>query len=258
MYNLGQYLPKESAVHRLDPRIKILSIVVLSVMVLKARGLEPALLSLFLAAAAFAGGVKLRHVIDALRPLAVFLLILFSLHVFLTSGTPLLNIPPGISITREGLQLGILTTWRFAALVTGASILTLTTTPSELVSGLERLLRPFNRIGLPSHDIAVMISLALRFVPTLLDELGRLRKAQLARGAEFSKGSITGRVKASSSLVIPLALGSVRRAEELARAMEARGYERGPRTYLRELRLTPADYAAFAVVIIFLTGLKLV
>lgn len=257
MYNLGRYLPSDSPVHRLDPRIKILSVVVLSAMILRARGFEPALLSLFLAAAACAGGVKPRHVVDALRPLAVFLLILFSLHVFFTGGAPLVHIPPGISITREGLLRGLLTTWQFAALVTGASILTLTTPPSGLVSGLERLLRPFNRIGLPSHDIAVMISLALRFVPTLLEELERLRKAQLSRGADFRKGRILQRMKAVSSLVAPLALGSIRRAEELARAMEGRGYERGPRTYLRELRLTPADYAAAAVVIVFLAGVKL-
>ncbi len=258
MYNLGQYLPADSPIHRLDPRIKIMSVVALSVMILRAHGFEPALISLFLAAAAFAGRVKPRHVIDALRPLAFFLCVLFFLHLFFTAGRPLLEIPPGITVTFEGLHRGFLTTWQFAALVTGASILTLTTSPSGLISGLERLLRPFSRLGIPSHDIAVMISLALRFVPTLLEESERVRKAQLARGADFKKGNIIKRLKTVSSLVVPLALGSLRRAEELARAMEGRGYERGPRTYLRELRLEPSDYAAFAVVIVFLTGLRLI
>lgn len=257
MYNLGQYLSADSPIHRLDPRIKILSVIALSIMILRAHGSEPALISLFLAAAAFAARMKLRHVVDALRPLALFLCILFFLHLFFTAGRPLLEIPPGVTITSEGLYRGLITAWQFAALVTGASILTLTTPPSGLISGLERLLRPFNRLGVPSHDIAVMISLALRFVPTLLEESERVRKAQLARGADFKKGNMIKRFKAVSSLVLPLALGSLRRAEELARAMEGRGYERGPRTYLRELRLAPADYAAFAVVIVFLTGLKL-
>jgi energy-coupling factor transporter transmembrane protein EcfT len=257
MYNLGQYLPTDSPIHRLDPRIKILSVVALSVMILRTHGFEPALISLFLAAAAFVGRMKPRHVIDALRPLAFFLCILFFLHLFFTAGRPLLKFPPGITVTFEGLHRGLLTTWQFVALVTGASILTLTTSPSRLISGLERLLRPFSCLGIPSHDIAVMISLALRFVPTLLEESERVRKAQLARGIDFKKGNIIKRFKTVSSLIVPLALGSLRRAEELARAMEGRGYERGPRTYLRELRLAPSDYTAFAVVIVFLTGLKL-
>jgi len=257
MYNLGQYLPVDSPIHRLDPRIKILSVVVLSVMILRAHGPEPAVISLFLAAAAFAGGVKPRHIIDALRPLIFFLFILFFLHLFFTAGRPLLEIPPGITVTGVGLHRGLLTTWQFAAVVTGASILTLTTTPSGLISGLERLLRPFNRLGIPSHDIAVMVSLALRFVPTLREEMDRLRKAQLARGTDFMNPNIMKRVKAVSALALPLALGALRRADELARAMEGRGYERGPRTYRRELRRAPSDYAAFAVLIVFLTGLKL-
>jgi len=257
MYNLGQYLPADSPIHRLDPRIKILSAVALSIMILKARGLELALISLFLAAAAFQARIRPRHVIDALRPLAFFLCILFLIHLFFTPGRPLLECPLGITITLEGLHRGLLVAWRFAALVAGASILTLTTPSSGLVSGLERLLRPFNRLGIPSHDIAVMISLALRFVPTLLEELQRIRKAQMARGADFKKGTIIKRFKTMSSLVIPLALGSLRRAEDLARAMEGRCYERGPRTCLRELRLALPDYAAFAVVIVFVAGLQL-
>jgi energy-coupling factor transporter transmembrane protein EcfT len=257
MYNLGQYFPSDSPIHRLDPRIKILSVVALSIMILKARGFEPALISLFLTAAAFKARIKPRHVIDALRPLAFFLCVLFLLHLFFTPGRPLLELPPGITITLEGLNRGLLVAWQFAALVAGASILTLTTSSSGLVSGLERLLRPFNRLGVPSHDIAVMISLALRFVPTLLEESERVRKAQAARGADFKKGNIIKRLKTMSFLVIPLALGSLRRAEELARAMEGRCYERGPRTYLRELRLAPPDYAASAVVIVFLAGLKM-
>ncbi len=256
MFNLGQYLPGDSPIHRLDPRIKILSVVTLSIVILRADGYDAGLISLFLAAAGFAGRMRLRHFIDALRPLAFFLGLLFFLHLFFTPGRTWVVLPLGIVATFEGLHRGLVTTWQFAALVTGAAILTMTTSPSELINGIERLLRPLNRLGVPSHDIAVMVSLALRFVPTLIEEAGRVKKAQLARGADFHHGNLIKRIKTISTLAIPLAVGSLRRAEELARAMEGRGYERGPRTYLQELRMMPRDYAASVVMIVFLTGLN--
>ncbi len=257
MYHLGRYLPGSSPVHRMDPRIKILSVLALSIVILKAGGFGAIfLISLFLAASGTAGGMKPRHFAEALRPLVFFLVVLFLMHLFFTPGRPIAAFYPGITVTAEGLNRGILTAWQFAALVAGSSILTMTTSPSELIGGIERLLRPFRRVGVPSHDIAVMISLALRFVPTLLDEAGRIRKAQLARGAAFTGANILHRIKAVATLAVPLTLGSFRRAEELARSMESRGYARGGRTYLRELRLSPGDYAASAVVAAFLAALR--
>jgi biotin transport system permease protein len=256
MYNLGQYIYGDSPIHRLDPRIKVLSVIALSVMILKANLFNALLITTFIALTGATATLKVRYVADALKPLMPFLFVLFFLHLLFTSGRPIFEVLPGITATAEGLRKGLMTTWQFAALVAGASILTLTTSSSELISGIERLLRPFGRIGIPSHDIAVMISLALRFVPTLLEEAEKVKKAQLSRGADFGRGTVPRRIKAISSLAVPLVAGSFRRAEELAKAMEGRGYERGPRTYLKELRLAPSDYRASAIMIFFLTSLQ--
>ncbi len=129
----------------------------------------------------------------------------------------------------------------------GAAILTMTTLPSDLVGGIERLLRPLARVGIPSQEIAVMIALAFRFVPILLEEYDRLRIAQMARGADFTTGGVRLRMRAVTSLAVALLFSAFRRADELTLAMEARGYRRGPRTTLRELKLTGTDAAAFAV-----------
>jgi energy-coupling factor transporter transmembrane protein EcfT len=139
-------------------------------------------------------------------------------------------------------------TWQFAALVIGAAVLTMTTLPSDLVGGIERLLRPLGRVGIPSQEIAVMIALAFRFVPLLTEEYDRLRTAQMARGADFTTGGVRLRMRAAASLAVTLLLSAFRHADELTLAMEARGYRRGSRTTLRELKLTRTDAAAFAVV----------
>ncbi|MBE0557988.1 MAG: energy-coupling factor transporter transmembrane protein EcfT, partial [Proteobacteria bacterium] len=188
--------------------------------------------------------------------------VIFFMHLFTTEGKPLLVFSPlSLTITREGLRQGALVTWQFAGLVIGAAILTMTTLPSDLVGGIERLLRPLARLGIPSQEIAVMIAMALRFLPMLLEEYDRLRMAQMARGADFSTGGITLRMRAVMLLAIPLLLSAFRRADELVTAMEARGYRRGPRTTLRELRMTGTDVAAFAVMATFVLmniGLRVV
>ncbi len=254
MYSLGQYLYGCTPVHRLDPRTKIIAVVALSILILRATPREALLICLFLALAGIAARLSLRRFGEALRPLVPFLVLLFRLHLFFTEGHPLVVLFPGIAITQEGLHRGLMTAWQFAALVAGASILTMTTSPSELISGIERLMRPLGRLGVSSHDIATMISLALRFVPTLLEEVEKVRKAQLARGADLGRGGVSRRVRALSALSIPIALGAIRRAEDLARAMEGRGYGRGSRTYMRELRMAPSDYAAVLIVIALFTG----
>ncbi|MBA4423835.1 MAG: hypothetical protein C0390_12190, partial [Syntrophus sp. (in: bacteria)] len=159
--------------------------------------------------------------------------------------------PLPFRITREGLVQGAYVTWQFACLVIVAAILTMTTLPSDLVGGIERLLRPLARVGIPSQDIAVMISMALRFMPMLLEEYERLRMAQMARGADFTTGSFVLRIRAVALFAVPLLLCAFRRADELALAMEARGYRRGPRTTLHELKLSGRDFAAFAVMAVF-------
>lgn len=256
MYLLGQYIPVSSIISRLDPRVKILSLIVLSFAILRADGWTVLLVSLFWILILYAAHLTLSQLFRTMRPLLLFFILLFALHLFFTPGSPLFPGFPWLKgISREGLCRGALVTWQFAALVIGSSLLTMTTSPSELISGVERLLRPLNRLGVPSHDLATMISLALRFVPTVLDEFNRVRKAQSARCADFSRGSPMRRIRSIAGLAVPVVLGALRRAEELAWAMEGRGYRRGHRTYLHELRLTRLDYAAGVLMILFLMEL---
>lgn len=252
MIKLGQYLPGETVVHRLDPRVKIVAVIAMSFLIFAAPAAGIALISLFLASVLAAARLTLAQTAAAVRPVAIFMTLIFLMHLFLTEGRPLLSLAPlPLRVTREGLAQGAYVTWQFACLIIVAAILTMTTLPSDLVGGIERLLRPFSRIGIPSQDIAVMISMALRFMPTFIEEYDRLRTAQMARGADFTTGSLALRIKAVASFAVPLMLSAFRRADELALAMEARGYRRGPRTTLRELRLSGTDFAAFAVMAVF-------
>jgi len=161
--HLGQYVPGYSPVHRLDPRVKILSVLLLSIVILNAGAVESLVVTTFLLAAVSLSGLSAGRIAAALKPLAWFFAILFCLHFFFTDGHPIFSALP--AVTYEGLDRGVTVTWQFVALVVSAAVLTMTTAPSELVGGFEKLLRPFNRFGLPSHDIAIMVSIALRFVP---------------------------------------------------------------------------------------------
>jgi energy-coupling factor transporter transmembrane protein EcfT len=252
MINLGQYIPGETVVHRLDPRVKIVAVIAMSLLIFAASGIGIVLTSFFLAGMLRTSRLSLAKTADALRPVVIFMALIFFVHLLMTEGKTLLSFSPlPIRITQEGIVMGAYVTWQFTALVISAAILTMTTLPSDLVNGIERLLRPLARVGIPSQEIAVMISIALQFMPMLLMEYGRLRMAQMARGADFSTGSLALRTKALTALAIPLMLSAFRRADELTLAMEARGYHRGPRTTLHELRLTGTDMTAFTVMAAF-------
>jgi energy-coupling factor transporter transmembrane protein EcfT len=252
MIRLGQYQPGDTVVHHLDPRVKILSVVALSMLTFGASGVEIVLISAFLTAVIGAARMTPLQAARALRPVALFMAMIFLVHLFFTEGRPILSLTPlPARITQEGLVRGLYVTWQFASLVLGAAVLTLTTPPSDLVGGIERLLRPLSWVGIPSQDLAMMIAMALRFMPMLLEEYDRLRMAQMARGADFMMGSLALRTRAIAAIAVPLLLSAFRRADELAVAMEARGYRRGPRTTLRELSLSRRDLGAFAVMAAF-------
>jgi biotin transport system permease protein len=256
--HIGQYIPGDSMIHRLDPRVKIGSTIVLSILILKGGVFTGALVSAFLIAVISLSRLGVNPMAKAFRPVLVFFALLFFVHLFFTDGNPIPPFPPWrVTVTYEGLYRGAVTTWQFALLVLSASILTMTTLPTDLVSGIERLLRPLKRLGVPSHDLAMMVSVALRFVPTFFEEIDRIKAAQMARGASFGSGPFIRRTRAAISLLLPLVLRAFRRADELVTAMEARGYRRGPRTYMKELSMSRADYAA-VLVIIFMTGLHLI
>src|SRR5579859_237758 len=249
-FSFGQYVPVESVIHRLDPRTKILATLVLAVVVFVAHTFAALLAyAALLAAIVLAARIPPGYVLRGLRP--VFWLLAFTVVLQIVFG------PPGghavfhrgpIVITRENLSLGFFYGARLALLIVATSLMTFTTSPVELTDGLERLLRPFRRIGVPAHELALMMTIALRFIPTLIEETDKIMKAQMARGAEFTQGSIVRRARALVPLLVPLFVGAFRRAEALALAMEARCYRGGDgRTRMTELVLRPRDYTAFAV-----------
>lgn len=250
MVPMGHYIAGHSFLYRADPRVKILCIIALSLLIVGGNPFSLASLTGLLLLTALCSRLPVRLYYDALRPTALLLFLLFLLHVFFTDGRP---VPPfplwGVTVTHEGLSGGIVIAWRFALLLMWAATLTMTTSPGEMVGGIERILRPFRFLGVPSHDLALMISMAFRFVPVLQEEVGRVKTAQMARGAEFGTGPLRRRARAVSRLMWPVIAGTLRRADRLAVAIEARGYSGSPRTSMREMRISGPDYCIMAVVL---------
>lgn len=241
--HLLQYTEGTSIAHRLDPRTKILSVTVLSASIFVGSVFPLTVFSIFFLWIFVASGLRFRRIYEGLRPMAFFLCFIFLLHIFTTEGG-------GVRLSYDGLCRGALVTWRFTLVLAWASILTLTTSLSEMVAGMGWLLSPLRIVRLPSHEIAFMISTAIRFVPALIEEIDRVKNAQLARGAKFGKSMFSGRAKAASRLMWPVILGLFRRADRLATAVEARGYREGPRTYMKEMRLGTLDLIAMGVVMV--------
>lgn len=239
---LGQYIPGDSPVHRLDPRAKILLTLVLIVTLFLIDGWPGYLVfagTIFAAAAI--SGIRARYLAKGLRPLTFILVFTFGLHLFMDPGRTLFVLGP-VKATWEGLVQGVLISIRLALLVVATSLLTLTTSPIALTDGIESLLSPGKAVGVPAHELAMMMTIALRFIPTLLEEADKIMKAQTARGADFETGGIVQRAKALVPVLVPLFVSAFRRADELAVAMEARCYRGGKgRTRLRSLRFTLGD-----------------
>lgn len=239
----GRYVPAESIIHRMDPRSKLILIFLFVCVVFIANNVYTyAALIVYTFAMIFLSKVPLRFILAGLKP--VFLLVIFTLllHLFLTrEGALIFELGP-IKIYEEGLRQGIFISLRFFLLILMTSILTLTTTPIEITDGIETLLGPLKKIKFPVHELALMMSISLRFIPTLMGETDKIMKAQTARGVDFSGGPIKERVKAVIPLLIPLFVSSFKRAEELATAMEARGYRGGEgRTKYRQLSWRMTD-----------------
>jgi len=257
--SIGQYIPRDSPVHRLDPRTKIAAVTVMMVAIFIVPDFFGyALLALFLLGVVLASRIPMGYVLRALRPILFLLILTVILNVFFSGiqgGTVLFRLGP-LVVTREALLRAMFIGSRLIGLVIVTSLLTYTTSPVELTDGLERLLRPFRRIGVPAHELAMMMTIALRFIPTLLQETEKIMKAQMARGAEFDRGGILRRARAMVPILVPLFVSAFRRADELALAMEARCYRGGEgRTRLRQLRFAPRDGAAIlltlAVAVLF-------
>ena len=246
---LGQFLPGDSAVHRLDPRTKILLMVAYIVLVFLVGRLP-----VFLLPAAFVVGVvllarvPLRYLGSSVRPIRWLLVFMFIINLFFTQGRTVLVEWWIFRITQESLRQAVFITLRLLLLVMGTSLLTLTTSPIVLTDGLERLLKPLAVFRFPAHELAMMMTIALRFIPLLMEEVERIQKAQMARGADFTSGNLIVRARSMIPILVPLFVSAFRRADELAMAMESRGYHGGEgRTRMRELHLHRRDLAAAAV-----------
>lgn len=249
---LGQYFPGSSFVHRLDPRTKILCMIIYITVIFCIKNLAGyAVLALFTVICVAASSIPPKFVLRGLKPIMMFIILTAVFNLFLTSGRVIWHWG-FLKITYEGVRLAVFMVLRLFFLVLGTSLLTLTTSPILLTDGLERLLSPFKRIGLPSHELAMMMTIALRFVPTLLEETDKIIKAQTARGADFESGNLIRRAKAMVPILIPLFVSAFRRADDLAIAMECRCYRGGDnRTGLHTLKMTSVDAAGWASVIIF-------
>ena len=250
---IGQYYPTGSVIHRMDPRVKLFGTLVflISVFAYK-RIIGFAIVTLFLAAVIGISKVPFRYMIKGLKAIMILMLITALFNLFLTPGEVLLQIWK-LKITKEGVLSAIRMAIRLTYLILGTSLMTLTTTPNQLTDGLEKALRPLAKIHVPVHEIAMMMSIALRFIPILIEETDKIMKAQMARGASFDEGNIIKKAKSLIPLLVPLFVSAFRRANDLAMAMEARCYCGGDgRTKMKPLRYQSLDYMAYMILILYL------
>lgn len=250
---IGQYYSVSSLIHRMDPRFKIIaSMLYLVSLFLINQMIAYVVVIAFIGIVVKLSKVPVNFIMKGLKPVLMLIIFAFLINVFLTTGTgePLVKFG-FLKIYSEGLERAFFMAIRLVLLIIGTSLLTLTTSPIELTDGIEYLLSPFKKIGLPAHELAMMMTIALRFIPTLLEETDKIMKAQMARGADFESGNIMNRAKALIPLLVPLFISAFRRADELAMAMEARCYRGGEgRTRLKVLKYSRLDlYGSFVMVI---------
>ncbi|MBE3519859.1 MAG: energy-coupling factor transporter transmembrane protein EcfT [Firmicutes bacterium] len=248
---IGQYYPVRSTVHSMDPRAKILIATIFMVVLFVGNNFYCFLaMGLFAVLAVVLSKVPWHVVIRTVRPMLFILIFTLVLHLFLTPGPVLFRMGP-VTATWSGLVQGLFIGTRLVILIMFTSLLTLTTSPVELTDGLEDVLRPFSRLGVPHHELAMMMTIALRFIPTLLEEADRIMKAQMARGADFQSGNMLNRARNLAPLLVPLFVSAFRRADELALAMEARCYRGGEgRTRMKKLEMHRADYVGILLVVL--------
>ncbi len=245
---MGQYYPVDSWVHRLDPRTKILLTIAMIVAVFMVRTMVGYGLILgFMYLVSRLSNIPFRMLMKGVKPLRFILILTFLLNLFFNSGTTMLIEWGFLKISYEGLSQAVHYSLRLIFLVLGTSLMTLTTSPIALSDGIEMLLSPLKKLHFPAHELAMMMSIALRFIPTLMEEADKIMKAQMARGADFESGNLLARAKAMVPLLVPLFVSAFRRAGDLAMAMESRCYHGGEnRTRLRVLKITKNDWIAAA------------
>lgn len=253
---IGQYYPTQSVIHALDPRVKIIYTFLFMIAIfLTDKFYAYALLALLVLFLCIVSKIPIKFMFQGLRTLVPLLILTFLINALMGQGDSIFRYGI-INITYQGLRLGFLMLIRLLLLVIGSSLMTLTTSPMELTDGIEKLLNPFRRFGLPSHEIAMMMSIALRFIPTLMEETDKIMKAQMARGADFESKNLIHRAKSLLPLLVPLFISAFKRADELAIAMEARCYRGGEgRTRMNEILFKRKDYIYFTIGTAVLVGI---
>lgn len=250
---LGQYYPGESWVHSLDARVKIMATLVFIVALFIVDNFIGFLIPVAaLAAVIINSKVPLSFIVRGLKPVFIIIMFTFVLNMFMIKGDILWSLG-FLHITKQGLKTAVFLGIRLVLLIIGSSMLTLTTRPIALTDGIEKLLSPFKKIGLPAHELAMMMTIALRFIPTLLEETDKIMKAQQARGADFETGNLMSKIKPLIPILVPLFISAFRIANDLAMAMEARCY-RGDqgRTRMNEMKFAGRDVAASILLVVFL------
>ena len=250
-FTLGQFFPSNSILHKLDPRTKIISVFLMMIIIFAAEGATAYIfLSVVTCAAIFLSKIPVKIILKSLKPISWIILFTLLIHFFTHEGEILAEIFI-FKLTDEGIKFGILISLRLILLIIFSSLLTFTTSPIQLTDAIEKLLSPLKKFGIPAHEFAMMMTISLRFIPTLIEELDKIIKAQKSRGVDFEEKNLVKRLKNFVPVLVPLFLSSFRRADELAMAMESRCYKGGEgRTHFRQLKFSFKDL--FAILIIFL------
>ena len=253
---IGQYYPAKSVVHRLDPRVKLICTLLYLISLFLFSSIPGYLVAtVFLVCVIHISKVPFSYIVKGLKSVIMLLMITVLFNLFLTRQGDVLFHAWIFTITEGGLRTAVYMAIRLVYLIIGSSLMTFTTTPNELTDGIEAVLHPLNKIHVPVHEIAMMMSIALRFIPILLEETDKIMKAQLARGADFESGNILQRAKSMVPILVPLFVSAFRRANDLAMAMEARCYRGGDgRTKMKPLRYKSRDYAAYIIVIAYVVA----
>lgn len=250
---LGQYYQTDSIIHRLDPRVKLVSTMIFIISLFTVKNfLGYIAAAVFLIVIIKLSKVPFKYMIKGMKAIMFLLIITVAFNLFLTPGDSLISFWK-INITKEGLSTAVRMAIRLSFLIIGSSVMTLTTTPNNLTDGMEKLLKPLKIFKLPVHEVSMMMSIALRFIPILLEETDKIMKAQIARGADFESGNLIKRAKSLVPLLVPLFISAFRRANDLAMAMEARCYRGGEnRTKMKPLKYHKADRLAYVIVYAYL------
>ena len=251
---LGQYFPGNTVIHRLDPRTKLIFVLLYIIALFNAKGwaANGVMIAVTLLSMAISH-ISLKNIFKGLKPMMFIIALTALLNLFYTQGTP---IREGWIITWEGIERSVKMMLRITLLITGTFLLTYTTSPMALTDGLERLMNPLKKLYVPVHEMTLMMSMALRFIPTLIEETDKIMSAQKARGADFETGNLIERAKALLPILVPLFVSAFRRADELAVAMESRCYHGGEgRTRLKQLHFTGIDFVALFLGLLLVAGI---